>query len=133
VTTFTLHCLRIFLHHLKELRQKHQDETIRSFHPLGGPGLCLFHIEHYQIVVVVIALCQEKVLIDGDAGTTGSQVRSRLEARDGLEIITPPNELRKDEATRKKFITMKPIVSSSVREAISFQYFFCILIFSRKN
>lgn len=45
-----------------------------------------------------------KVFIDGEAGTTGIQVRGRLEKRDDLEIISPPDELRKDPDTRKKFI-----------------------------
>ena len=45
-----------------------------------------------------------KVFIDGEAGTTGIQVFSRLEKRDDLEIISPPADLRKDPATRKKFI-----------------------------
>ena len=45
-----------------------------------------------------------KVFIDGEAGTTGIQVRGRLEKRDDLEIISPPSELRKDPETRKQFI-----------------------------
>jgi kynureninase len=45
-----------------------------------------------------------KVFIDGEAGTTGLQVRQRLESRKDLEIISPPADLRKDEATRKKLI-----------------------------
>lgn len=45
-----------------------------------------------------------KVFIDGEAGTTGLQVRNRLASRDDLEIISPPSELRKDPDTRKKFI-----------------------------
>ncbi|CAB9515033.1 N-acetyl-gamma-glutamyl-phosphate reductase [Seminavis robusta] len=45
-----------------------------------------------------------KVFIDGEAGTTGIQVRSRLEKRDDLEIISPPSDLRKDPDTRKQFI-----------------------------
>ena len=45
-----------------------------------------------------------KVFIDGEAGTTGLQVRNRLESRDDLEIISPPSDLRKDPDTRKKFV-----------------------------
>ena len=46
----------------------------------------------------------KKVFIDGEAGTTGLQVRDRLSKRDDLEIISAPFELRKDEETRKKLI-----------------------------
>jgi N-acetyl-gamma-glutamyl-phosphate reductase len=50
------------------------------------------------------SLNKYKVFIDGEAGTTGLQVRGRIEARDDLEIISAPDDLRKDEATRKKLI-----------------------------
>lgn len=45
-----------------------------------------------------------KVFIDGEAGTTGLQVRGRIGARDDLEIISAPEGLRRDEATRRKLI-----------------------------
>jgi N-acetyl-gamma-glutamylphosphate reductase len=51
-----------------------------------------------------------KVFIDGEAGTTGLQVRQRIEARDDLEIISPPSDLRKDVETRKKFINEADVV-----------------------
>jgi N-acetyl-gamma-glutamyl-phosphate reductase len=51
-----------------------------------------------------------KVFIDGEAGTTGLQVRGRIEARDDLEIISAPDELRKDEDTRKKLINEADVV-----------------------
>ena len=47
---------------------------------------------------------KKKVFIDGEAGTTGLQVRDRLADREDLEIISAPEDLRKDEATRKKLI-----------------------------
>ena len=52
----------------------------------------------------VTELFAKKVFIDGEAGTTGLQVRDRLGSRDDIEIISPPSELRKDEETRKKLI-----------------------------
>ena len=51
-----------------------------------------------------------KVFIDGEAGTTGLQVRGRIEARDDLEIISPPSDLRKDVDTRKKLINEADVV-----------------------
>lgn len=51
-----------------------------------------------------------KVFIDGEAGTTGIQVRGRIEKRDDLEIISPPSDLRKDLDTRKKFINDADVV-----------------------
>ena len=52
----------------------------------------------------VSLFAKPKVFIDGEAGTTGLQVRNRLESRDDLEIISPPSDLRKDPDTRKQFI-----------------------------
>ena len=46
----------------------------------------------------------KKIFIDGEAGTTGLQVRERLAGRDDIEILTIPNDLRKDEAARKEYI-----------------------------
>jgi len=51
-----------------------------------------------------------KVFIDGETGTTGLQVRGRIEAREDLEIISPPYDLRRDEETRKKFINEADVV-----------------------
>lgn len=51
-----------------------------------------------------------KVFIDGEAGTTGLQVRERLAKRDDLEILSIDNDLRKDEAERKKLINQADAV-----------------------
>ena len=45
-----------------------------------------------------------KVFIDGSQGTTGLKIFDRLKKRDGIELITVPDELRKDAAARKQAI-----------------------------
>jgi len=62
-----------------------------------------------------------KVFIDGEAGTTGLQVRDRLAKRDDLDIISAPNELRKDEATRKNLINEADAVILCLPDAASIE------------
>jgi len=62
-----------------------------------------------------------KVFIDGEAGTTGIQVRGRIEKRDDLEIISPPSDLRKDLDTRKKFINDADVVILCLPDAASIE------------
>mmetsp|Transcript_7685 Transcript_7685/g.10474 ORF Transcript_7685/g.10474 Transcript_7685/m.10474 type:complete len:362 (-) Transcript_7685:96-1181(-) len=64
---------------------------------------------------------KKKVFIDGEAGTTGLQVRERLGDREDIEIISPPSELRKDEETRKKFINEADAVILCLPDAASIE------------
>mmetsp|Transcript_1886 Transcript_1886/g.2924 ORF Transcript_1886/g.2924 Transcript_1886/m.2924 type:complete len:374 (+) Transcript_1886:170-1291(+) len=64
---------------------------------------------------------KKKVFIDGEAGTTGLQVRQRLEARQDLEIISPPAELRKDAETRKTFINQADAVILCLPDAAAIE------------
>jgi hypothetical protein len=75
--------------------------TSESFSPVGRG---FFRAESLSLSA------KPKIFIDGEAGTTGLQVRGRLESRDDLEIISPPNELRKNDATRKQFINEADVV-----------------------
>ena len=43
----------------------------------------------------------KKIFIDGSVGTTGLRIFERLEGRSDLEMITLPEELRKDPEARK--------------------------------
>ncbi len=44
----------------------------------------------------------KKVFIDGSVGTTGLRIHERLTARDDVELIVLPEELRKNERARKE-------------------------------
>lgn len=50
------------------------------------------------------ATTKKKIFIDGEAGTTGLQVRDRLADRDDLEIISIADDKRKDVDERKRLI-----------------------------
>ena len=44
----------------------------------------------------------KRVFIDGSAGTTGLRIRERLAARNDIELVILPEELRKDTEVRRK-------------------------------
>jgi N-acetyl-gamma-glutamyl-phosphate reductase len=45
-----------------------------------------------------------KIFIDGDAGTTGLEIRDRLAGRDDVEIVAVPVEKRKDVQTKRDIL-----------------------------
>ena len=52
----------------------------------------------------------KKVFIDGSAGTTGLRIYERIQAREDLEILSLPDELRKDPVAKKNVINQADVV-----------------------
>ena len=53
---------------------------------------------------------KKKIFIDGKAGTTGLRIEERLSGRDDVEIISLPDELRKDPDARREILNKADIV-----------------------
>jgi len=62
-----------------------------------------------------------KVFIDGEAGTTGLQVRERLAERDELELISLPEGSRKDAAARAEAINAADVVILCLPDAAAIE------------
>lgn len=65
-----------------------------------------------------------KVFIDGEAGTTGLQIRARLKGRDDLDFISLGEDKRKDAGARKEALNEADIVilclpDDAAKEAVS--------------
>jgi N-acetyl-gamma-glutamyl-phosphate reductase len=50
------------------------------------------------------SVSRPRIFIDGEAGTTGLQIRTRLEGRDDLELVHIDPERRKDDAERRRIL-----------------------------
>ena len=65
----------------------------------------------------------KKVFIDGSVGTTGLRIFERLSKREDLEIVTLPEELRKDPVARKNALNSVDVAflclpDDAAREAV---------------
>ncbi len=62
-----------------------------------------------------------KVFIDGSAGTTGLRIRERLATRTDLELITLPEELRKDTAARQEALNAADVAFLCLPDAAAIE------------
>jgi len=69
----------------------------------------------------ILSAEKKKIFIDGESGTTGLQVRDRLATRDDLEVISIPDNLRKDQSERKKYINDADAVILCLPDAASIE------------
>ena len=65
-----------------------------------------------------------RIFIDGEAGTTGLQIRARLAARADIELVSLPDERRKDPQARAEMLNTADLAilclpDAAAREAVS--------------
>ncbi|MBQ8162998.1 MAG: N-acetyl-gamma-glutamyl-phosphate reductase [Clostridia bacterium] len=63
----------------------------------------------------------KKIFIDGKAGTTGLRIEERLSGRDDVEIISLPDELRKDPIAKKEILNKADIVFLCLPDAAAIE------------
>lgn len=62
-----------------------------------------------------------RIFIDGSAGTTGLRIRERLAARDGIELVSLPEELRKDTAARTEALNSADVAFLCLPDAAAIE------------
>lgn len=66
-------------------------------------------------------MSKKKIFIDGKAGTTGLRIEERLSMRDDIEIVTLPDELRKDPEAKKKVLNSVDIAFLCLPDAAAIE------------
>lgn len=64
---------------------------------------------------------KKKIFIDGKAGTTGLRIEQRLLSRDDVEIVSLPEELRKDPTARKEIMNSVDFVFLCLPDAAAME------------
>ena len=66
-------------------------------------------------------MSKKKIFIDGKAGTTGLRIEERLSMRDDIEIVTLPDELRKDPEAKRKVLNSVDIAFLCLPDAAAIE------------
>ncbi len=66
-------------------------------------------------------MTKKKIFIDGKAGTTGLRIEERLIGRDDVEIISLPEEFRKDSEARREILNRADIVFLCLPDAAAIE------------
>lgn len=61
------------------------------------------------------------VFIDGSAGTTGLRIRQRLEQRKDLQLLSLPEEMRKDESARRDYLNRADVAFLCLPDAAAIE------------